>query len=157
MAVLLANALPFLFYWLVLFVACFAVVEYGQTYFYETTTPSAGLKVAVGSAILAGLLTWTRSTFDKMFTEDILYTVILLVAAFVVFTLIFRFHPQHAAAIGIVTMLLVSGLATMGVDSMMNRNRAATTELKPPSKPIRKGVGGAQPLIPAAEPEAKKK
>ena len=39
---------PFLLYWLVMFVACFVVVEVAQDQLYDQVTPRAGLKVASG-------------------------------------------------------------------------------------------------------------
>ena len=54
-----------------------------------------------------------------MFTTNIIWTVFQAIVWFGVFTLIFQFHPWHALGLGILTMLLVSGLATMGVDSML--------------------------------------
>ena len=48
---------PLLIYWLVLFVACFVVVEFGQDQLYDEVTPHAGLKVAGGSLLIAILLT----------------------------------------------------------------------------------------------------
>ena len=44
---------PFLIYWLVMFVACFVVVEIGQDQLYDEVTPRVGLKVAGGSALIA--------------------------------------------------------------------------------------------------------
>ena len=51
---------PLLIYWLVLFVACFVVVEIGQDQLYDEVTPRAGLKVVGGSLLLAALLTALR-------------------------------------------------------------------------------------------------
>ncbi len=51
---------PFLIYWLVLFVVCFVVVEFGHDQLYDEVTPHAGLKVAGGSLLLAILLTALR-------------------------------------------------------------------------------------------------
>src|SRR4051812_41439532 len=102
---------PFLIYWLVLFVACYSIVEFAQDQFYDEVTPRAGLKVTLGSLVLALLLTKLRTSYDTMFTTDIAWTVLQAIVWFVVFTLVFQFHPQHAAAIGIGAMLLVCGMA----------------------------------------------
>lgn len=128
------------FYWLLLFVACFAVVEFGQNYLYDETTPSAGLKVAAGSAVIALVLTWARTEFQTMFTSDLGKTVVLGIVAFAVFTLILRFQPWHALPIGLLSVLLISGTATMGVQSFANRNRPIESAVRPQSKPIRRST-----------------
>ena len=51
---------PFLIYWLVMFVACFVVVEVAQDQLYDEVTPHAGLKVTLGSLLIAMLLTALR-------------------------------------------------------------------------------------------------
>src|SRR6185312_10011967 len=72
---------PLLIYWLVLFVACFVVVEFGHDQLYDEVTPHAGLKVAGGSLILAILLTtlkWAErpASFESMFTTNIHWTLL---------------------------------------------------------------------------------
>src|SRR5215204_110305 len=109
---------PFLIYWLALFVACYTIVEVTQDQLYDEVIPMAWLKVGLGSLLLAAMLTWLRTSYDTMFTSDLPWTVLQAIAWFVVFTLVFQFHPQHAAAIGIVAMLLICGIATMGVESL---------------------------------------
>src|SRR5215212_1550443 len=109
---------PFLIYWLALFVACYTIVEVAQDQLYDEVTPMAWLKVGLGSLLLAALLTWLRTSYDTMFTSDLPWTVLQAIAWFVVFTLVFQFHPQHAAVIGIGAMLLIPGLASMGVESI---------------------------------------
>jgi uncharacterized membrane protein len=138
----------FLVYGLLLFVVSYIVVEFGQSYFYDEKTPRAGLKVLASSAILALILTWTRSSFDTMFTSELGNTVILAIAAFVVFTLVLRFHPQHAAPIGIISVLLVAGLGTLGVDSLQNKTAAALPDVQT-SRPIRVQTG--KPALKTAE------
>jgi hypothetical protein len=147
-----------LIYWLVLFVACFIVVEVGHDQLYDEVTPRAGLKVLGGSLLLALLLTWlkTRNTpasFDSMFTSNIAWTVLQGIVWFGVFTLVFQFHPWHALGISLVTMLLVSGLATMGVDSVLSRPAAGSVAAQPfaPTQAVR------QSLAPAAAGETPKK
>ena len=54
-----------------------------------------------------------------MFTTNIAWTLLQGVVWFGVFTLILQFHPWHALGIGTATMLMVSGLATMGVESIL--------------------------------------
>ncbi|MDB5348868.1 MAG: hypothetical protein JWN86_115 [Planctomycetota bacterium] len=137
MSAVVALLGPFLIYWLILFVACLAVIEFGQSYLYDESTPSAGLKAALGSAIFAVILTWSRPEYHTMFTANLGKTVVLAVVAFAVFTLVFRFQPWHALPIGLITVLLVSGLGTMGIESFANRNRPLSATVKNPGKPIR--------------------
>ncbi len=54
---LTAYVWPFLIYFVILFVVCYIVVEYGQNYFYDEVTPAAAAKVALGALILAAILT----------------------------------------------------------------------------------------------------
>ena len=148
---------PFLLYWLILFVTCYIVTEYSQKYLYDEATPLVGLKVLLGTALLAALLVKTRSRYDTMFTNELGWTVIQAIAWFAVFTLVFRFNPQHGAALGIATMLVVTGLATMGVDSLLNPQPVATgpAELRT-NKPLRRSLGSPPPAAAKqAEPAAK--
>src|SRR5271157_1870138 len=106
---------PLLIYWLVLFVACYVVVEIGQDQLYDEVTPRSGLKVLGGSFLLAALLTALRkygfpATFESMFTTNIAWTLLQGVVWFGVFTLIYQFHPWHALGLGVATMLVLSGL-----------------------------------------------
>ena len=105
---------PLLIYWLVLFVACFVLVEIGHDQLYDEVTPRAGLKVAAGSFVLAALLTALRAygfpaSFESMFTTNIGWTLLQGVVWFLVFMFVFQFHPWHAFGLGVVTMILVSG------------------------------------------------
>jgi hypothetical protein len=149
---------PLLIYWLVLFVICYIIVEFGQNYLYDETTPLVAVKIAIGSFILAAVLTKTRSSYDTMFTEQIGSTVIQAIVWFAVFTLVFRFQPWHAAGIGIVAMALVAGLASLAVDSLTRPTPpAATDEIrtnKPPRVPAGRPITG--PNAPAAEKAAAK-
>ncbi len=119
---------PLLIYWLVIFVACFVVVEIGQDQLYDEVTPHAGLKVASGSLLIAVVLTALRyygfpASFESMFTTNIAWTLLQGVVWFCVFTLILQFHPWHALGLGTATMLMISGLATMGVESILAPRR----------------------------------
>lgn len=145
---------PLLIYWLVLFVACYVVVEIAQDQLYDEITPRAGLKVAGGSFLLAALLTMLRragyaAAFESMFTANIGWTLLQGVVWFGVFTLIYRFHPWHALGLGVATMLVVAGLATMGVESVLAKpsETARATQAFNPTAPVRRSltpaVGGA--------------
>jgi hypothetical protein len=149
-----------LIYWLVLFVACFVVVEVGHDQLYDEVTPHAGLKVFGGSLLIAILLTTLRAygvpaAYESMFTVNIIWTVLQGLVWFGVFTLIFQFHPWHALGLGLATMLLVTGLATMGVESFMSKSAANTSPVRAtqPSQPVRQSVSptggaGAPPAAP---------
>jgi hypothetical protein len=110
--------IPFLIYWLILFVACYITVEFGQNYLYDETTPYAWLKVGIGSALLAAFLTYARTGFDTILTEGFGLSVLQAMAWFIVFTAVFRFQPLHAFAIGVCAFFIVAGTATLAVDSM---------------------------------------
>jgi hypothetical protein len=137
----MSTILAFLIYWLVTFVGCYIVVEIGQDQLYDEVTPRVGLKVAGGSLLIALMLTafharGSAASFDTMFTTNILWTVLQAIIWIGVFMLIFQFHPWHAFGLGIATMLLVQGLATMGVTSLLTPtppsvNRPAAAINKP--------------------------
>ncbi len=152
-----------LIYWLVLFVACFVVVEVGHDQLYDEITPHAGLKVFVGSFLIAILLTTLRAyglpaAYDSMFTANIIWTVLQGLVWFGVFTLIFQFHPWHALGIGLATMLLVTGLATMGVESLMSKAAPApqTARGTLSNQPVRHSISPTGSAgTPATEPKPK--
>src|SRR4051794_14599555 len=117
---------PLLIYWLGGFVGCYVVVEFGQDQLYDEVTPHVGLKVAGGSLLLAILLTALKyygvpASYLTMFTDNIIWTLLQAIVWTGVFILVFRFHPWHGLGLGLATMLLVSGLATMGVDSLLSK------------------------------------
>lgn len=150
--------LPFAVYWLLLFVACYLIVEFAQNYLYDQTTPRVGLKILGGSLLLALLLSFTQSSFDTMFTSEIQYTALQALVWFLVFMFIFQFHPLHAAAIGLVAMVIISANATLAIDSLRASQRPRP-ELRAPSKPVRRPSGGTpvkfEPVTPtpaAAKP-----
>jgi hypothetical protein len=137
---------PLLIYWLVLFVACFVVVEVGHDQLYDEPTPHAGLKVTGGSLLLAILLTALNyynhpASYLTMFTSDIMWTLLQAIVWVGVFILIFQFHPWHGLGIGLATMFMVTGLATMGVESLTKKSTsAAVTKAKVPSQPVRQST-----------------
>ena len=145
---------PFLVYWLVLFVVVYVVTEYSQKYLYDETTPNHGLKVAAASLLLATMLTWTRTSYDTMLTSEITFTILQAIVWFGVFVLILRFHPPHAFMIGVLLMVLVCGAASMAVKSMTTPRR----ELRQgridqlPTGPVRKAVSGGAAVLPRPEP-----
>jgi hypothetical protein len=150
-----------LIYWLVIFVGCFVVVEIGQDQLYDQVTPRSGLKVTAGSLLIALLLTWlkyrnTPASFESMFTTNIAWTVLQAIVWFGVFTLIFQFHPWHALGLGLATMLMVSGLGTMGVDSILNRPAPGSVAARAfaPNEPVRQSLNpgaGAPPAQPGGK------
>jgi hypothetical protein len=143
---------PFLIYWLVMVVASYIAVDVGQDQLYDEPTPMAGLKVAGGSLILAALTTWLHPSFESMFTAGIAWTVLQGIVWFAVFTLIYQFHPLHALAIGIPMMLMIPGVATLGVESMTKPTPATQTRVI--NEPVRKSFSGGGPP-PVVTPPAK--
>ena len=163
---------PLLVYWLALFVACFIVTEIAQDQLYDEVTPKVGMKIGLGTFLLAILMVLLPPSYDTMFTSNIAWTLLHLIAWFGVFTLIFQFHPPHALGLGVATFLVVSGFATMGVESIMKPTpRAVTTpsavnkppirqSLTPSVAPVTKGIaapattGGSPAVAPAASKAA---
>jgi hypothetical protein len=145
-------------YWLVMFVACFVVVEVGHDQLYDEVTPHAGLKVAGGSLLIAILLTVLKyfdlpASYESMFTTNLIWTVLQGIVWFAVFTLVFQFHPWHALGLGLITMLLVTGLATMGVDSLMSPQAAspAASRAVISNQPVRQTLAPAGGTPPAPQ------
>ena len=127
----------FLVYYLILFVVNFLVVSQGQDTLYDEVPAGIGWKVALGSLLLTVALTYAHSSFATMFTENIGTTVIQAILWFGVFTLVYRFQPWHALGIGLATMLIVTALATMAVDSLLNAtpsNRFQPKQIAPPPR-----------------------
>jgi hypothetical protein len=142
-----------LIYWLVVFVGCYIVVEIAQDQLYDELTPHAGLKVGAGSFLLALLLSHLRPAYDSMFTTSLSWTVLQAIVWFGVFTLIFQFHPWHALGLGIASMLLISGLATMGVDSILTPTPASVSRpgSSTTTRPIRQSLAPLQASPRSAE------
>ena len=145
MAMLWAILWPLLIYWLVMFVACYIIVEVAQDQLYDEVTPYSGAKVAAASLILAAMLTWLHPTYESMFTSGFMWTILQGIVWFVVFTLILQFHPWHALGLGIATMLIVTGVATMGVDSMTKPTPTLPPAGSSRSVPLRRPIGQAGP------------
>ena len=70
--------------------------------------------------------------------------------------MILQFHPWHALGIGTATMLMVSGLASMGVESILARPAPNSAAARPfaPTKAVRQSLS---PTAVPAQPEAAKK
>lgn len=146
---MLSVLIAFVVYWLILFVACYIVSEYAQNYLYDETTPGLGLKLAIGTTILAALATWLRPTYDTMFTSDVAWTVLQGIAWVFVFMLVLSFHPPHALGLGLATMVLAVGMASLAVDSLSGAGSAvARRTVREPSKPLRRPATAA-PIAPA--------
>jgi hypothetical protein len=154
-----AIIVPFLIYWLVMFVISYIAVEVGQDQLYNEPTPMAGVKVAGGSFLLAAMLTYFRPTFESMFTDSLPWTVFQALIWISVFMFIYQFHPWHALAIAIPLMLVTSGFATMGVQSVTRPTPALRSPSSTTARPVRKSlspVAPAPPSTPAAGPATKK-
>jgi hypothetical protein len=150
----------FLIYYLILFAACYVVVEFGQNYFYDEATPGVAVKVAAGTFLLAAMLSWTRSDFATMFTSDFYKTALQAIVWSGVFILVFRFHPWHGFGIGVATMVLLTGLSTIAADSMLRKKTEARIDTSVGTRPIirRPSYGGSTVRpAPATAPEASKK
>ncbi|QEH36281.1 hypothetical protein OJF2_48410 [Aquisphaera giovannonii] len=153
----MATFWAFLIYWLVVFVGCYIVIEIAQDQLYDEVTPRVGLKVTAGSFLIAAMLAafyhrQASASFDTMFTTNFMWTVLQAIVWFAVFTLVFQFHPWHALGLGLATMLLIQGLATMGVNSMLAPTPAtAKSPASAVSKPVRQSLAPAAP--PAAAPK----
>jgi hypothetical protein len=147
--------ISFLIYWMIFFVVGYIVTDYAQKYLYDETTPSLGLKLTLGTLILAILATKFRPSFDTMFTSEIAWTALQAIAWAGVFVLVFRFHPTHGTALGLATMILASGLATLAIDSLRGQApEAARTEINRAQTPLRRP---AYPTAPAVgDPKASK-
>lgn len=153
------QILPFLMYWLFLFIALYMVAEYGQYYIYESPLPYNGPKALGGGFILALVLMWSRTSFDTMLTSEIGTTVLQGIVWFLVFTFVLRFHPLHGAVLGVLIMLIVPGLASMAVDSLSRPVVTDRPTLSRPSKPLRTAIGpgmGGPPPASKAAPDAAK-
>ena len=152
---------PLLVYWLVFFTIHFILVEYGQSYLYDESTPSTGLKVTLGSFMAAVAATYFRPSFDTMFTTYLQWTALQALLWFAIFTVLYQFQPQHAVGISLVSFLLFSGLTSMAVDGMTKASPTALpTKLTEPGKAIRRSANTGvlnSPPEPAQEKEAVKK
>lgn len=145
--------LSFLIYWLLFFVVHYIIVEYGQPYFYDETTPRFGLKVLAGSFLLALLAQWLKPGFDTMFTTAVHWTLLQAIAWFVVFTVLYQFHPPHALALGLASLVILPGLATMTIGSLAQSGRTLPPAVSP-TGPHRGRIGGIRPTptVPAVPP-----
>lgn len=140
---------PFLIYTLILYVVSYILVDYGQKYLYDETPPYVALKIGLGALLMAGILTWTKSSFETMFIDDIWKTALLAIVWVGVFILIFRFQPLHGAAFAMVAVLVVPGLATMVVQGALKSRTAASRPTYAPVKAYRK------PMATVPAPSAK--
>lgn len=112
-----AYLIPLLVYWVVLYVACYITVEFAQNYLYDEVTPLPWLKVGIGTLLMAAMLTYFKTGFDTILTADFGWSVLQAMVWFAIFTLIFRFQPIHALAIGVCAFFILAGTATLAVDS----------------------------------------
>jgi hypothetical protein len=143
--------LSFLLYTFICFVVSYILVEYGQRYLYDEVTPYVGLKVLGGAAVMGAVLTWTRSSFDTMFTADVPYTALMALLWAGVFILAYRFQPLHGALFALAAVLLLPGLATIAVEGTMKPSVNPATVSRGREKPIRRSLGGPPPAPAKAE------
>jgi hypothetical protein len=135
------TLVTFIVYCFVFFVTSYAVIELFQRQFYDEITPAAGLKVAAGSFLMALMAMWAKPTYDTMFTANLHWTAAQGIAWFLIFTFIYQFHPIHALAVGIATLLLIPGVATMAAESLTRaRPVDRRTQYRGDPKPMRKSA-----------------
>jgi hypothetical protein len=113
--------------------------------------------------VIALVLTILRAkglpaSYESMFTTNIIWTVLQGLVWVGVFMLIFQFHPWHALGIGLATMLLVTGLATMGVESLLNKPVPTTQSTRPlmGNKPVRQSATPKAATPPASPADTAK-
>lgn len=150
------TIVAFLVYWAIFFVANLSAIEIGHDQFYDEVTPHSALKAAAGSALLAILGAWCRPSFETMFTNDLAWTVLQGMAWFFVFLFLYSFHPWHALGISLVTMVMVAGLATLGVDSMTRPKVTVAPTQARGAPPVRGSLSApGNPATPAPTPSRK--
>ncbi len=132
-------AVAFIIYAIVLYVAQYIVIEYAQKYLYDETTSLLGWRILAGTILFSAILTFTRTGFDRMFTDDLGATVLQAIVWFGVFTLLYQFHPPHAATISLGMLLIVPGIATIASDSLMRSPPPAQVAEDSQAEPIRPG------------------
>ncbi len=89
-----------------------------------------------------------------MFTNNIMWTLLQAIVWPGVFILVFRFHPWHGLGLGLATMVLVSGLATMGVESLLSKPVPTTRSTRSliSNQPVRQSVAPVTAPAPTAGP-----
>ena len=137
----------FLMYWMACFAACYLVVEQAQNYYYEEPTPGYPWKVAIGSFIMAIFATILPIDFITMFSSSFHWTLLHGIVWFLIFTLLFQFHPRHALILGVLTLLAIPGLATMAIDSLRESGRP-TPVAAPKAEPLGPRPSGGAPALP---------
>lgn len=142
---LVSTILPFLGYWLILYVACYILLEFAQNYLYDEVTPGMPWKVAAGTLIFAVLLTIFRTSFETLFMPEPHWSALQALVWFAVFVFVFRFHILHAAGISLIAFVVLSGAATLAINSMSGVNPGGPPANRAPSKPIRRSLGPALP------------
>lgn len=142
-------------YWVFFFVVVFVVTDSGQDYLYNDKVRHMGLRVLVASLLFALPAAWANMSLSDMFTTKLAWTFGIAVYWFVVFLFLLEFQLPHAAAVGIVTMLLTHGFAGMAVQGLLKGEDQRRIErgerYSGPRAPVRKS---AQPAL-IADPAKK--
>jgi hypothetical protein len=146
---------PFFVYWLAFFVVCYITTEMFADQLYDEVPKFIGFRVAAGSLILALLAAWLHPSFETLFTANLAWTALQAIAWVAVYILLFQFHPWHGLAIGLITMLLIPGVATMGVDNLMTPTPVVAPIHAKGAPPVRKSLNPTEP--PPKPPEPAKK
>lgn len=147
----------FLINWLLLLVISYIVMEYGQYFLYDEVTPYVWAKALGGSFVLAIALTYKPISYLTMFGQDIGWTIGFGVLWFVVFTFVYQFHPPHGAAIGVIALLILAGMAEMAVssfnESVHPTRKEQPTIFDPAKQGLRKSGGPVRPSEPSKATE----
>jgi hypothetical protein len=143
-----------LIYWLAFFVTCYLTNEIFQDQLYDEMPKYMGYRVMAGSFLLALLAAVLHPSFETLFTSNLAWTALQALVWVGVFILVFQFHPWHGLAIGLVAVLLIPGLTTMGVDNALTPSKAEVPINAKGKLPPRKSLNPGT-TAPAPEPAKK--
>ena len=77
-----------------------------------------------------------------MLTSGLGWSILQAVLWAVVFTVVLRFNPLHGFVIGAVAFFLLSGIASLAIDSFAGTNPSGAPASRRPAKPIeRRPIG----------------
>ena len=130
-------------------------MEYRPDLLYDEATPSAAHEGGAGdvdagqNADLARIRSTATNAHRAMFSADL--ATFLAIVWVGVFILIYRFHPWHGLGLGMATMLIFAGMATIVVESLLSPKppRPDRHERREQSDP---SAGFGTPTGPTAEP-----
>jgi len=137
--------IAFVLYALIFYAVCYVVTENAQNFLYNQPVQGMPWRVGIVALASAALATWLKPSFDTMFTSEWYWTLLAAVIWFTLFLLVLEFEVVHAAAVGLVTMVLIWGLAGLAVqgvtrspeETARERNRRFVTQ---PDDPNRRNI-----------------